>query len=146
MVFCYHCQQRHGKNYECDAVKVLRYEKLHEEIDALREENERLRVESQSASDSAFYHKSISDGLQDKLDALREENERLREQALVWHKWPENEAPEQVRCLAKDVNGSVYIGEYMPTRGMSDWLLDGFDWRDPAVIVAYAEIPKPEDR
>jgi hypothetical protein len=77
---------------------------------------------------------------------LREENERLKKQALIWKQWPENEAPEQVRCLAKDVNGNVYIGEYLPTRGMPDWLLDGFDWRDPAVIVAYAEIPRPEDR
>jgi uncharacterized small protein (DUF1192 family) len=46
MDFCYHCQQRHGKNYECDAVKVLRYEKLQAEIAALREENERLKKQA----------------------------------------------------------------------------------------------------
>jgi uncharacterized Zn finger protein (UPF0148 family) len=51
----------------------------HNQVAGLREESERLRVESQSASDSAFYHKSISDGLQDKLAALREENEYIRE-------------------------------------------------------------------
>jgi predicted transcriptional regulator len=43
MIFCHHCQQRHGENYECDAVKVLRCEKLKDELAALREENEELK-------------------------------------------------------------------------------------------------------
>jgi hypothetical protein len=105
----------------------------------LREENERLR------NDSERLRNRIT-SMHDVIDFEKVLNERLRANAIVWHKWPENEAPEQVRCLAKDVNGSVYIGEYLPTRGMSDWLLDGFDWRDPAVIVAYAEIPGPEGK
>jgi uncharacterized small protein (DUF1192 family) len=112
---------------------------LQEEIAALREENERLKEELKVTRHYLKHHQENSDRLINEVD-------RLRANAIVWHKWPENEAPEQVRCLAKDVNGSVYIGEYLPTRGMSDWLLDGFDWRDPAVIVAYAEIPGPEGK
>jgi uncharacterized Zn finger protein (UPF0148 family) len=136
----------------------------HNQVAGLREENERLRVESQSASDSAFYHKSISDGLQDKLAALREENERLKEElkvtrhylkhhqensdrlineverlranAIVWHKWPEEKPDDyESRNLVYWDNKDDLPCEANPP---GYWFEeDSFHW---------AEIPKPEDR
>jgi hypothetical protein len=143
----------------------------HNQVAGLREENERLRGESQSASDSAFYHKSISDGLQDKLDALREENtgkteviadlmDRLREltednaelrrRALIWMEFPENKPPcsgPGALYLTEDREGRVRAGFYWPTDGEPDWMLDGCDMiRLPyqPTVIRFAEIPKPE--
>lgn len=87
--------------------------------------------------------------LEKEIAALREENGRLRKQALDWRKWPGNRPP-SVKCLVRDDLGFVCTGRYWvapSAQNRSHWSIDGGNCCIKiGNIVAFAEIPKPEDR
>jgi hypothetical protein len=141
---------------------------MEKELTKLREENERLKIENQSISDSAWYYNHISNGLQDKVTTLREENERLKEElkvtkhylehhqensdrlineverlranAIVWHKWPD-EVPKNNgwRIVRFDISGAKYWDKAYFS-APNHWEHDG-RYYDPHM---WAEMPEGE--